>query len=109
MPLRPGQLERRTHDYKRHGTASLYAAFDIASGKVLGRITQRHTAKNFLEFLQQIEKATPSGLDLHLILDNSSTHKTAAMREFLSERPRFHLHFTPTIASWLNAVENWFS
>lgn len=109
LPLRPGQIERRTHDYKRHGTASLYAAFDVASGKVLGRVTQRHTAKDFLEFLKQIEKATPSELDLHLILDNSSTHKTAAVREFLAERPRFHLHFTPTSASWLNAVENWFS
>lgn len=109
LPLRPGQMERRTHDYKRHGTASLYAAFDVASGKVLGRVTQRHTAKDFLEFLEQIEKATPSGLDLHLILDNSSTHKTAAVREFLSEHPRFHLHFTPTSASWLNAVESWFS
>jgi transposase len=109
LPLRPGQIERRTHDYKRHGTASLYAAFDVASGKVLGRVTQSHTAKEFLEFLEQIEKTTPSGLDLHLILDNSSTHKTAAVREFLSEHPRFHLHFTPTSASWLNAVENWFS
>lgn len=109
LPLRPGQMERRTHDYKRHGTASLYAAFDVASGKVLGRVTQRHTAKDFLEFLEQIEKATPSGLDLHLILDNSSTHKTAEVKEFLAEHPRFHLHFTPTSASWLNAVENWFS
>lgn len=109
LPLRPGQIERRTHDYKRHGTASLYAAFDVASGKVLGRVTQRHTAKEFLEFLAQIEKATPSDLDLHLILDNSSTHKTAEVREFLSGHPRLHLHFTPTSASWLNAVENWFS
>ena len=109
LPMRPGQIERRTHDYKRHGTASLYAAFDVATGKVLGRVTQRHTARDFLEFLEQIEKATPSGLDLHLILDNSSTHKTAEIKEFLSEHPRFHLHFTPTSASWLNAVENWFS
>lgn len=109
LPMRPGQIERRTHDYKRHGTASLYAAFDVATGKVLGRVTQRHTAKDFLGFLEQIEKATASGLDLHLILDNSSTHKTAEIKEFLSEHPRFHLHFTPTSASWLNAVENWFS
>jgi len=109
LPLRPGQIERRTHDYKRHGTASLYAAFDVATGKVLGRITQRHTAKDFLEFLQQIEATTPSGLALHLVLDNSSTHKTAEIKEFLSKHPRFHLHFTPTSASWLNAVENWFA
>lgn len=109
LPMRPGQIERRTHDYKRHGTASLYAAFDVATGKVLGRVTQRHTAKDFLEFLEHIEKTTPSGLDLHLILDNSSTHKTAEIKEFLSEHPRFHLHFTPTSASWLNAVESWFS
>lgn len=109
LPLRPGQIERRTHDYKRHGTASLYAAFDIATGKVLGRVTQSHTAKDFLDFLEQIDKATPNDLDLHLILDNSSTHKTADVQDFLSRRPRFHLHFTPTSASWLNAVESWFA
>lgn len=109
LPLRPGQIERRTHDYKRHGTASLYAAFDVASGKVLGRVTRRHTAKDFLRFLEEIERRTPNGLDLHLILDNSSTHKTAEVKAFLDGHPRFHLHFTPTSASWLNAVENWFS
>ena len=109
LPMRPGQIERRTHDYKRHGTASLYAAFDVATGKVLGRITQRHRAKEFLEFLRQIERSTPSELDLHLILDNSSTHKTEAIQRFLKAHPRFHFHFTPTSASWLNAVETWFS
>lgn len=109
LPLRPGQIERRTHDYKRHGTASLYAAFDVATGKVLGRVTQRHTAKDFLEFLEHIDKATPKELDLHLILDNSSTHKTADVQEFVARHPRFHLHFTPTSASWLNAVESWFA
>ena len=109
LPLRPGQIERRTHDYKRHGTASLYAAFDIATGKVLGQVTQSHTAKDFLAFLEKIDKATPSELGLHLILDNSSTHKTAGVQEFLVRHPRFHLHFTPTSASWLNAVESWFS
>lgn len=108
LPLRPGQIERRTHDYKRHGTASLYAAFDVATGKVLGRVTQRHTAKDFLEFLEHIDKATPQDLDLHLILDNSSTHKTVDVQEYLAGHPRFHLHFTPTSASWLNAVESWF-
>jgi transposase len=109
LPLKPGQIERRTHDYKRHGTASLYAAFDILTGQVIGRITQRHRAKEFLEFLRQIDRATPAELDLHLILDNSSTHKTAAVRAWLEKHPRFKLHFTPTSASWLNAVEGWFA
>ena len=83
LPLRPSHIERRTHDYKRHGTASLYAAFDIMTGQVIGRITQRHRAKEFLAFLQQIERSTPAGLDLHVILDNSSTHKTAAINQWL--------------------------
>ena len=109
LPMRPGQIERRSHDYKRHGTTSLYAAFDVATGQVLGRITQRHRAKEFLEFLRQIDRSTPSHLDLHLVLDNSSTHKTEEIRSFLKKTPRFHFHFTPTSASWLNAVETWFS
>lgn len=109
LPLKPGQIERRTHDYKRHGTRSLYAAFDVATGKVLGRVTRRHRAKEFLAFLQQIDSATPSEQDLHLILDNSSTHTTAEVRAWLKKHPRIHLHFTPTSASWLNAVESWFS
>ena len=108
LPLRPGQVERRTHDYKRHGTASLYAAFDIATGEVMGRITRKHRAKEFLEFLRQIDRATPKNLDLHLIADNSSTHKTKAVKDWLSKHPRFQVHFTPTSASWLNAVEGWF-
>ncbi|AZE50349.1 Transposase [Pseudomonas chlororaphis] len=109
LPLRPGQIERRTHDYKRHGTASLYAAFDILTGKVIGRITQRHRAKEFLAFLQQIDRSTPAELDLHVILDNSSTHKTPAIKPWLEKHPRFKLHFTPTSAAWLNAVEGWFA
>ena len=109
LPLRPGQIERRTHDYKRHGTARLYAAFDILTGQVIGRITQRHRAKEFLAFLQQIDRATPAELDLHVILDNSSTHKTPAIKQWLENHPRFRLHFTPTSASWLNAVEGWFA
>lgn len=108
LPLKPGQIERRTHDYKRHGTASLYAAFDIATGKVMGRVTQRHRAKEFLDFLRQINRQTPSHLDLHLILDNASTHKTPEVQRWLEKHPRFKLHFTPTSASWLNAVEGWF-
>lgn len=109
LQLRPGQIERRTHDYKRNGTASLYAAFDVATGEVIGRITKRHRAKEFLAFLRQIERETPDDLELHLILDNSSTHKTEAILEFLQKHPRFQFHFTPTSASWLNAVESWFS
>ena len=108
LQLKPGQVERRTHDYKRHGTASLYAAFDIASGEVIGRVTQRHRAKEFLDFLKQIHRTTPKDKSLHLILDNSSTHKTQEVKAWLSRHPRFELHFTPTSASWLNAVESWF-
>lgn len=109
LQLRPGQIERLTHDYKRNGTASLCAAFDIMTGEVMGRITQRHRAKEFLDFLRQIDSNTPAELDLHVILDNSSTHKTAAIKVSLEKHPRFKLHFTPTSASWLNAVEGWFS
>jgi transposase len=109
LPLRPGQVERRTHDYKRHGTTSLYAAFDILTGSVMGRVTKRHRAKEFLDFLRQIDRATPEELDLHLVLDNSSTHKTAEVEKWLKTHPRFKLHFTPTSASWLNAVERWFA
>lgn len=109
LPLKPGQIERRSHDYKRHGTASLYAAFDILSGKVLGRVTKRHRSKEFLDFLRQIDRAMPKELDLHIILDNSSTHRTKEVEKWLSDHPRFILHFTPTSASWLNAVESWFS
>lgn len=109
LPLRPGQIERRTHDYKRHGTASLYAAFDVLTGNVIGRITQRHRAREFLDFMRQIERSTPSHLDLHVILDNSSTHKTPQVHAWLAKHPRIKLHFTPTSASWLNAVERWFA
>ena len=109
LQLKPGQIERRTHDYKRHGTASLYAAFDIATGEVIGRVTKRHRAIEFLAFLRQLDKATPADLDLHLILDNSSTHSTAEVKTWLKKHPRFKLHFTPTSASWLNAVEGWFA
>jgi transposase len=109
LQLRPGQVERRTHDYKRNGTLSLYAAFNTASGQVLGKVTERHTAADFLAFLRYIDRHTPPELALHLILDNSSTHKTPAVQTWLGKHPRFKLHFTPTSASWLNAVEGWFS
>jgi len=107
LQLKSGQIERRTHDYKRHGTASLYAAFDIASGKVIGRITRRHRSQEFLAFLRQINRTVSAEQDLHLILDNSSTHKTPMIKKWLENHPRFKLHFTPTSASWLNAVEGW--
>ena len=104
LPLRPGQVERRTHDYKRNGTASLYAAFGVASDKVIGRVTERHRAKEFLEFMRQIERNTPKELDLHVILDNSSTHKTADVNAWLERHPHIKLHFTPTSASRLLAA-----
>lgn len=109
LPLKPGQAERRTHDYKRHGTTSLYAAFNVASGTVLAQVTERHRAIEFIGFLKKIDRETPKHLDLHLIVDNSSTHKTQEVLQWLDKHPRFHMHFTPTSASWLNAVEGWFA
>ena len=108
LPMKPGRGGTLTHDYKRHGTTNLYAAFNVATGEVLGRLTRRHRATEFRQFLAQIDRATPADLDLRLIVDNSSTHTTEAIRDFLTAHPRFHLHFTPTSASWLNAVETWF-
>jgi transposase len=109
LPLRPGQAERRAHDYKRHGTTSLFAALDTRTGRVLGKTFRRHRAKEFRQFLDLIEDNVPADLDVHLILDNSSTHKTAAIQRWLVKRPRYHLHFTPTSSSWLNLVERWFA
>jgi len=109
LPLRPGQVERRTHDYVRHGTTSLFAALDVQTGKVIGECHQRHRAAEFRRFLDTIDAAVPEELDVHLILDNYSTHKTPAIQRWLLRHPRFHLHFTPTGASWLNLVERWFA
>lgn len=109
LPMRPGQPERRTHDYKRHGTTSLFAALDIATGKVIGKCYARHRAKEFLSFLRQIDRAVPSDLDVHLVMDNYATHKTAAIRAFLAKRPHWHVHLTPTGASWINQVERFFA
>ena len=109
LPMRPGQMERRTHDYLRHGTVSLFAALDASIGKVIGRYHQRHRAVEFRKFLDTIEAEAPADLDVHLIVDNYATHKTALIRNWLAKRPRFHLHFTPTSASWLNLVERWFA
>src|ERR1700751_387784 len=109
LPMRSGQLERRTHDYKRHGVTSLFAALDIATGNVLGKGYHRHRSLEFLDFLRQIDSAVPVDLDIHPVLDNYGTHKTAPIRQWLQKRPRYHLHFTPTHASWLNQVERWFA
>lgn len=109
LPMRPGQVERRTHDYKRHGTTTLFAALDAATGKLLGRCYQRHRSAEFKKFLQEIDKNVPKTLDVHLIIDNYSTHKTQLIQDWLVKHPRFHLHFTPTSASWLNLVERWFA
>jgi transposase len=109
LPLRPGQPERRSHDYMRHGATSLFAALDIATGGVIGKCYRRHRAVEFLNFLKEIEKTVPPDSEFHLVLDNYGTHKTARVRRWLQKRPRYHLHFTPTHASWLNQVERWFA
>jgi transposase len=109
LPMLPGTPERATHDYKRHGTSSLYAALDLASGRVIGQLHNRHRAIEFHKFLQTIDQQVPKHLDVHLVLDNSSTHKTPKIRRWLAAHPRVHLHFTPTSSSWLNLVERWFA
>jgi transposase len=109
LPMRPGQAERRSHDYTRHGTTSLFAALEAKSGKVIGQLHRRHRSVEFRQFLDQIDAAVPKDYDTHLILDNYGTHKTSMIQRWLVKRPRFHLHFTPTGASWLNLVERWFA
>ena len=109
LPMRPGLPERRTHDYRRPGTTSLFAALDVATGEVLGRCFPRHRAVEFRRFLDDIAKAVPEDLEIHLVLDNYGTHKTAMIHDWLAGQPRFHLHFTPTSASWMNQVERWFA
>jgi transposase len=108
LPMRPGQAERRTADYLRHGTTNLFAALDASTGTVIGEFHQRHRAREFRSFLATIDAAVPDELELHLILDNYGTHKTPAIKRWLLRHPRFHLHFTPTSGSWLNLVERWF-
>lgn len=109
VPMRPGQLERHTHDYVRHGTTDLFAALDVKAGTVIGEVHRRHRSTEFRHFLRTVEQATPPPLDLHLVLDNSSIHKTPLIQRWLVRHPRVHLHFTPTSSSWLNLVECWFS
>lgn len=109
LPLLPGVPERQTHDYVRNGTTNLYAALEVASGKVIAEMTPRHRAEEFRKFLNLIERSVPEGLAVHVVLDNSSTHKTPAIQRWLKRHPRFTLHFTPTYSSWLNLVERWFA
>lgn len=109
LPMRPGVPERRTHDYVRHGTTTLFAALDAKTGKVIGQCYRRHRADEFIKFLRLIDQSVPSSLDVHLILDNYSTHKTPAVRRWLARHPRFHVHYTPTYSSWINLVESWFA
>ena len=109
LPMRPGQVERRTHDYIRHGTTTLFAALNCTTGEVIGDIHRRHRSVEFRKFLDQIDQAVPKDLEIHLVVDNYGTHKTALIRNWLAKRPRYQLHFTPTSSSWLNLVERWFA
>src|SRR6266853_2625785 len=109
LPLQPGQMERGTHDYKHHGTTSLFAALDLKTSRVIGQLHRRHRSVEFRTFLDTIEAQVPAALEVHLILDNYGTHKTVLIRKWMLKRPRFHVHYTPTYGSWLNLVERWFA
>lgn len=109
LPLRPGLPERQTHDYERHGTTTLFAALDVAVGKVIGQCQPRHRHQEFLRFLEKIDAATPANTPIHLILDNYGTHKHPEVKSWFEKHPRYHVHYTPTSASWLNQVERWFA
>src|SRR2546425_5670143 len=109
LPLMPGVPQRQSHDYVRYGTTNLYAALDVASGQVIAEMTPRHRAEEFRRFLNLIDSSVPAHLDVHVVLDNSSTHKTPSIQRWLVRHPRYTLHFTPTYSSWLNLVERWFA
>ena len=109
LPLRPGQVERGTHDYKRHGTTSLFAAMELKTSRVISQLHRRHRSREFRQFLDTIEAQVPAEMEVHLIADNYGTHKTALIRKWFAKRPRFHVHFTPTYGSWINLVERWFA
>src|ERR1700719_346749 len=109
LPLQPGQVERGTHDYKRNGTTSLFAALELKTNQIIGQLHRRHRSVEFRKFLDVIESQVPEGLDVHLIVDNYATHKTTIIRKWFAKRPRFHVHFTPTYGSWINLVERWFA
>lgn len=108
LPMRPGQVERRSHDYVRHGTTTLFAALNVATGEVIGACHRKHRATEFRRFLQRIEAAVPEDLDVHLVMDNYAAHKTPMIRRWFAKRPRYHVHFTPTYSSWINQVERFF-
>jgi transposase len=109
LPMTPGQVERRTHDYQRHGTTSLFAALDVATGRVIGKCYRHHRATEFIRFLRLIDKDVPEELDVHLVIDNYSTHKTPQVMRWFARHPRFKVHYTPTYSSWINQVERWFA
>ena len=109
LPMQPGQAERRTHDYRRHGTTSLFAALDVKTGTVIGETHRRHRAVEFRTFLDRVDSSVPADVDVHIVMDNYGTHKTPSIRAWFAKRPRFHVHFTPTYSSWLNLVERWFA
>src|SRR6202162_5272679 len=109
LPMRPGQVERGTHDYKRHGTTSLFAALELKTSRVIGQLHRRHRSRAFRHFLDVIEAQVPAGQEAHIIVDNYGTHKTAIIRKWFAKRPRFHVHFTPPYGSWINLVERWFA
>src|SRR3954462_9297560 len=108
LPLRPGQLERGTHDYKRHGTTSLFAALELKTSRIIGQLRRRHRSQEFRKFIGTIEANVPAGLEVHIVMDNYGTHKTAIIRNWFAKRPRFHVHFTPTYGAWMNLVERSF-
>jgi transposase len=109
LPMRPGQIERRTHDYERHGTTTLFAALDVKAGTIVGKCMPRHRAREFRKFLDEIERNVPPDLDMHVVMDNASSHKTKLIRRWFAKRPRWHVHFTPTSSSWINQVERFFA
>ncbi|WP_029888901.1 IS630 family transposase [Polycyclovorans algicola] len=109
LPMTPGLPERRTHDYMRHGTTTLFAALDVATGKVIGQLHRRHRAAEFLKFLATLDQSVPDDAEVHVVMDNYRTHKTPAVKRWFARHPRFHPHFTPTSASWINQVERWFA
>jgi transposase len=109
LPMRPGQAERHTHDYKRHGTTSLFAALDVKAGTIIGKCMARHRAQEFRRVLDTVEQHVPADLDIHIVMDNASSHKTKLIRDWFAKRLRWHMHFTPTSASWINQVERFFA
>jgi len=109
LPMQPGQVERRTYDYKRHGTTTLFAALNAQTSEVITQFHQRHRSTQFREFLDLVDARVPASLDVHIIMDNYSTHKTPLIQHWFAKRPRFHAHFTPTYSSWLSLVERWFA